>query len=111
MWANPASRAVCSTTPKPFRVSKKTRESLHAHLTVTASKHTVEEIDQNASEKEVTVWKITDQDTSDDFGPEAKIFTTRGLARVEVDKTSYLLERGWKGRCQRRYQGARRDRW
>ncbi|CAN9410224.1 unnamed protein product [Alternaria alternata] len=69
---------------------RKTRESLHAHLTVTASKHTVEEIDQNASEKEVTVWKITDQDTSDDFGPEAKIFTTRGLARVEVDKTSYL---------------------
>ncbi|OWY56404.1 hypothetical protein AALT_g10908 [Alternaria alternata] len=51
---------------------------------------TVSEIDQNASEKEVTVWKITDQDTSDDFGPEAKIFTTRGLARVEVDKTSYL---------------------
>ncbi|KAL1794198.1 hypothetical protein ACET3X_007619 [Alternaria dauci] len=69
---------------------RKTRQSLHAHLTVTASKHTVEEIDQNASEKEVTVWKITDQQSSDDFGPEAKTFTTRALARVEVDNTSNM---------------------
>jgi hypothetical protein len=69
---------------------RKTRQSLHAHLTVTASKHTVEEINLNASGKEVTVWKIADQDISDDFGPKANFFTTRGLARVEVDNTSYM---------------------
>ncbi|KAG9186257.1 hypothetical protein G6011_02813 [Alternaria panax] len=69
---------------------RKTRESLHPHLTVTASKHIVEEIDHNASKKEVTVWKIATQDISDDFGPEAKIPTTRNLARVEVDNTPYM---------------------
>jgi hypothetical protein len=65
---------------------RKTRESLHTHLTVTASKHTVEDIDQNASDKEVTVWKMADH-TFSEFGPEAKVFASRGLARVEVDNT------------------------
>lgn len=63
---------------------RKTRQSLHTHLTVTASKHTVEEIDQNASEKEVTVWKMT-KHTFSEFGPEAKVSASKGLARVEVD--------------------------
>jgi hypothetical protein len=68
---------------------RKTRESLHAHLTVTASKHTVEDIEQNASENEVTVWKMANYNFSG-FGPEAKVFASRSLALVEVDNASKM---------------------
>lgn len=68
---------------------RKTRQSLHTHLTVTASKHTVEEIDQNTSQKEVSVWKMT-KHTFSEFGLEAKVFASKGLARVELDNASKM---------------------
>ncbi|KAI4945126.1 hypothetical protein J4E91_008103 [Alternaria rosae] len=68
---------------------RKTRQSLYTHLTVTASKHTIEEIDQNASENGVSIWKMT-KHTFAEFGPEAKVFASKGLARVELDNASKM---------------------
>jgi hypothetical protein len=68
---------------------RKTREALQARLTVTASKHTVEEINKGIFH-EVDVWKMVDEEISHHFGPEARIFTTKAFARVEVDRSSQM---------------------
>jgi hypothetical protein len=71
---------------------RKTRELLQPELIVTASKHTVEEIDEGISagdDDNVTVWKLVDERFLTGFGPEAKIFsTTKAFSKVEVGVTS-----------------------
>jgi hypothetical protein len=66
---------------------RKTRETLHPNVTVTASKHTVEDIDKGISDEGVDVWRMVDEEISVDIGPSANIFTTKAFARVEVDKS------------------------
>jgi hypothetical protein len=64
---------------------RKTREGLHMGLTVTASKHTVEDIDNGASSVEVDVWRLVEEEVRDEFRPEAKVFATKTFEYVEVD--------------------------
>lgn len=61
---------------------RKARESLQAQLTVTVSKHTVEEIDEGISGDEVSVWKLIDERILTGFGHTAKVFSTKAFSSV-----------------------------
>jgi len=62
-----------------------TREALWEGVTVTASKHTVEEIEAELGSGEVQVWKLGEERFSRGFGEKAEVVTTRGFERVEVE--------------------------
>ncbi|KAJ5055147.1 hypothetical protein J3E74DRAFT_228070 [Bipolaris maydis] len=62
-----------------------TREALWKGVTVTASKHTVEEIERGEGRGEVEVWKLGEQRFSRGFGEKREVVTTRGFERVDVE--------------------------
>ncbi|EUC42579.1 hypothetical protein COCMIDRAFT_7866 [Bipolaris oryzae ATCC 44560] len=64
-----------------------TREALWEGVTVTASKYTVEEIEEGEGRGEVQVWKLREERFSRGFGEKSEVVTTRGFERVEVEGT------------------------
>ncbi|EUC32603.1 hypothetical protein COCCADRAFT_98312 [Bipolaris zeicola 26-R-13] len=62
-----------------------TREALWKGVTVTASKHTVEEVEAGLGRGEVHVWKLGEERFSRGFGEKSEVVTTRGFERVEVE--------------------------
>lgn len=67
---------------------RKTRESLQAQLTVTMSKYTVDEFEEQTLRDEVTVWKLVDEKVDVTFEPKANHSSTKAFSRVEVESTS-----------------------
>ena len=62
-----------------------TREALWKGVTVTASKHNVEEIEAGLGGGEVEVWKLGEERFSRGFGEKSEVVTTRGFKRVEAE--------------------------
>jgi hypothetical protein len=74
--------------PESVKGERETRDSLYTHLTVTAGKHTVEEINDEGGE--VDVWRLGDEEVFDDFGTETKSFTTKASECVDVEKAEKI---------------------
>lgn len=69
---------------------RKTRESLQTRLSVTASRYTVEELDEGGRmlRDDVSAWKLVEERITARFGPKADWSSTEAFSRVEADVDS-----------------------